>query len=85
MGEIETLARAIQEHAPAASLNSDIDVLSSYAIDGLLPRLVVTPTTVEQVAQIVALTNQHDLSLLARGGGSRINVGGLPEQIDVLL
>ncbi|GAC1349741.1 MAG: FAD-binding oxidoreductase [Ktedonobacteraceae bacterium] len=85
MGEIETLARAIQEHAPTASLNSDIDTLSSYAVDGLLPRLVVTPTTAEQVAQIVALTNQQGLSLLARGGGSRINVGGLPEQIDVLL
>ena len=54
-------------------------------MDGLLPLVVVTPNTVEEAAQVVALVNQHGLTLLARGGGSRMNVGGLPEQIDVLL
>jgi glycolate oxidase FAD binding subunit len=85
MGEIETLKAAIQEHAPACRVSSKTDTLRNYALDGLLPRLVVTPTAVEQVAQIVALTNSQGLSLLARGGGSHMNVGGVPEQIDVLL
>src|SRR5947207_1067557 len=85
MDEIETLKAAIQEHAPAARVTSGADILRNYAVDGLLPRLVVTPTTVEEVAQIVALTNAYGLSLLTRGGGSRMSVGGLPERIDVLL
>jgi len=85
MGEIETLKAIIQEHATAAQVTSETDTLRNYAVDGLLPRLVVTPTTVEEVAQIVALTNAHDLSLLTRGGGSRMSIGGLPERIDVLL
>ncbi len=84
-GEIEKLIADIQEHAPAAQVTSDADVLRDYAVDGILPRLVVTPTTVEEVARIVALANQHDATLLARGGGSRMSVGGLPEGIDVLL
>jgi glycolate oxidase FAD binding subunit len=85
MGEIETLKAAIQEHAPAAQVTSEADTLHNYAVDGVLPRLVVTPGRVEEVAQIVTLTNSYDLSLLTRGGGSRMSVGGLPERIDVLL
>lgn len=85
MGEIETFIAAIQHYTPEAQITSEANSLRSYVVDGLLPRVVVTPTAVEQVAQIVALTSQHGLSLLPRGGGSRINVGGLPERIDVLL
>lgn len=85
MGEIETLKAVIQEHAPAVQITSEAGTLRNYAVDGLLPRLVVTPTTVEEAAQIVALTNAHGLSLLTRGGGSRMSTGGLPERIDVLL
>lgn len=85
MGEIETFTAAIQQYTPEAQITSEADSLRNYVVDGLLPRVVVTPTAVEQIAQIVALTSQHGLSLLPRGGGSRINVGGLPERIDVLL
>jgi glycolate oxidase FAD binding subunit len=85
MGNIETFAAALQTLAPALQVTGELDALRNYNVDGLIPRFVVTPTTIEQVAQTVALANQQGLSLLARGGGSRINVGGMPEQIDVLL
>jgi len=85
MGEIEALAASIQEYAPGAQVTTETDALRNYAIDGLLPRLVVTPATVEEVAQVVALTNQQDLTLLTRGGGSRMSLGAPPERIDVLL
>lgn len=85
MGEIETFATAIQRSAPDIQVTSQADALRNYTVDGLLPRVVVTPITVEQVAQVVSLANQYDLSVLTRGGGSRISVGGLPERIDVLI
>src|SRR5260370_533094 len=85
MVEIETFATTIQQYAPTVQVTSEPGELRNYAVDGLLPRLVVIPDSVEQVAQIVALTNQQGLKLLTRGGGSRINLGGIPEQIDVLL
>jgi len=85
MGEIETFVAAIQQFAPDAQATTDIDSLENYTVDGLLPRVVVTPTTVEQVSQVVALANSQDLTVLARGGGSRMNLGGIPERIDVLL
>src|SRR2546421_3769279 len=85
MGDIETFADDLQAFASTAFMTNEADTLRDYAVDGILPRFVVTPTTVEQAAHIVTLVHQHGLSLLARGGGSRMSVGGLPEQIDVLL
>src|SRR5579883_3144430 len=85
MSEIETLATTIKQFAPGAQVSTDADTLQSYAIDGVLPRMVVIPETVEQVSQVVALTKQQGLKLLARGGGSRMSVGSIVEQLDVLL
>ena len=85
MSEIDAFVKAIQASAATIQVSGEADTLRDYAVDGLLPLLVVTPGTVEEVAQTVALANQHGLTLLARGGGSRMSVGGLPEQIDVLL
>src|SRR5712691_6547230 len=85
MSDIETFAATISQNVPKARVTTDPDALRDYAIDGLLPRLVVAPANVKQVAQIVALTSQHGLTLMARGGGSRTNLGAIPEQIDVLL
>jgi len=70
MVEIETFATSIQQYAPTVQVTSEPGELRNYAVDGLLPRLVVIPDSVEQVAQIVALTNQQGLKLLTRGGGS---------------
>jgi len=85
MGEIETLASALAQQLPASSISSDIDTLSSYTVDGVIPRLLVTPTTVDEAAQVVTLTHQYQFTLLPRGGGSSMNLGALPHQIDVLL
>lgn len=85
MGEIETFAATISEHAPTAQVTTDPDILRNSTVDGIMPRLLVTPKSVEQVSQIVALTNSQNLTILARGGGSRINLGGIPDKIDVLL
>lgn len=85
MSEIDTLKAALQQHVPAIQISSEAEFLRNYAIDGILPRLVATPTTVEQAAQVVGFTHKQGLSLLARGGGSYISIGELPERIDVLL
>src|SRR5436309_10868937 len=85
MSEIDTLKATLQQHLPSMQTTSEIDLLRNYAVDGMLPRLVVTPTTVEQAAQVVSFTHAQGLSLLARGGGTRTSIGALPERVDVLL
>jgi glycolate oxidase FAD binding subunit len=85
MTEIETFATSLQHYCSAIPTISGLDELRNYAVDGLLPRLVVIPETVEQVSHIVALANQQDFTLLTRGQGSRLNLGGIPERFDILL
>src|ERR1700730_11158587 len=85
MAEIATFLADVQKHMPSLQITHEPEALRDYTIDGILPRLVVTPDNKEQVAQITALVSQHGLTLLARGGGSRMNLGGIPEQVDVVL
>lgn len=83
MSEFEALTSALQEQGIAAK--TDAHALRNYTVDGLLPRLVATPATVEEASQVVALIHKHHLTVLARGGASRMNLGSLAEQIDVVL
>ena len=85
MTEIESYAATLQQYTPAIRTMSDPDVLRNYAVDGVLPRFAIIPDTVEQVSQAVAMANQQGLTLITRGGGSRLNLGGIPERFDVLL
>lgn len=85
MNEIDELVRELHRHLAAEQVLTDIHILRNTSIDGLEPRLIVLPETIEQVSQVVALTNKHNLTLLVRGGGIRMGLGGMPERFDVLL
>src|SRR5437762_7883892 len=85
MTEIETYATTLQQFSPTIRTISNPDELRNYAVDGVLPRFAIIPETVEQVSQAVALANQQGLTLIPRGGGSRLNLGGIPVRFDVLL
>ena len=85
MTEIESYATTLRKYSTAFRTISDPDDLRQYAVDGVLPRLAVIPETVEQVSQAVLLANQQGLTLITRGGGSRLNLGGIPERFDILI
>ncbi len=85
MIEIENFIREVQQHISGEQITHDPAALRTYAVDGLLPRLVVTPGNAQEIASILQLANQHGLSTLARGGGSRMYVGAIPEPFDVLI
>lgn len=85
MVDIDIFIGEIQQNIPGLQVTSDPVALRAYAVDGLLPRLVVTPATVEEVAGVVALANQHEVTVMARGGGSRMHLGAIPEPFDVLI
>ncbi len=85
MAELDSFVADVQRFLPALSLTHDPEVVSDYAVDGVFPRLVVTPTDKEQVAQVVSLASQYSLKVLARGGGTRMNLGGIPEHLDLVV
>ena len=59
--------------------------LSSFAVDGAVPRVVLFPGDAAQVAQVVKIAAEQRLAITARGGGTMMSLGNPPERVDVLL
>lgn len=85
MIEIDTFIDTIRQNIPGIQVTNDPETLRNYAVDGLVPRLIVTPGTAEEVARAIALMSEHDLTVLTRGNGSLMHLGSIPEPFDVLL
>ena len=55
------------------------------AIQGVVPRQVVEPATVEEAAEVLAACARDRLSLTFVGGGTELELGAPPRALDVLL
>lgn len=55
------------------------------AVDGVVPRLVVSPASTGQVAAVVARAAAHGASLVARGAGTKLDWGRPPEGVEILV
>jgi glycolate oxidase FAD binding subunit len=79
-GSIETLLQAPVLSGASARSGKDAD-----RIDGVKPRLVVEPSSVDDVAALLAWASRERLSVVFRGGGSKLAWGRTPQSIDVLI
>ena len=72
------------------SVLADDEELHPYECDGLsaykfLPWLVVLPETIEQIQKIVKLCYQNDIPVIARGAGTGLSGGALPQENCLIL
>ncbi len=84
------LLKALQKLLPNAAVLHAIEDLRPYECDGLsayrnLPLLVVMPETIEQVQAIMRYCHQQDIPVVARGAGTGLSGGALPNEQGVLL
>jgi len=63
----------------------DPDKLKAYAVAGKKPRVVVTPGTTDEVSRAVAHANQEHLVIVPRGNGTKMEMGGIPKRMDIVL
>ncbi|MDP3062859.1 MAG: FAD-binding oxidoreductase [Chloroflexota bacterium] len=63
---------------------ADVD-LSRYAVDGVAPKAVVSPDSVEALGRVLALASREKLAVAARGGGTLARLGNLPSRLDIVL
>jgi glycolate oxidase FAD binding subunit len=56
-----------------------------HAVDGVPPRFVAAPVTVDGVARVLALASAQGLAVVPAGGGARLGWGAPPRRLDVLL
>jgi glycolate oxidase FAD binding subunit len=69
-----------QDHAT----RSDAELTAS-AVDGVTPRIVVSPGSVAEVRSVVRAAAEAGASIVPRGSGSKMGLGGPPDSADVSL
>jgi glycolate dehydrogenase FAD-binding subunit len=59
--------------------------LAASTIDGVLPRWVVRPASVDQLSRMLALACDARLAVIPRGSGSALELGNPPSRVDVVI
>jgi glycolate oxidase FAD binding subunit len=75
----------LKEMVGGVNLIDDPDKLKRYAVDGKLPEAAVFPGTVEAVSKVIAYANQHRLTVVPMGNGTKMGMGGVPKKVDIIL
>ena len=59
--------------------------VDEYDVDGLVPRAVVRPRDRLQVSEVLSWASAERVSVLPRGGGTRMGLGNVPRRADLVL
>lgn len=59
--------------------------LTRFAIDGMIPSLVVRPGSADEVSRVVTLCAAEGLAMAPRGAGLSMGLGNPPRRLDVVL
>ncbi len=84
------LSSALRELLPPAALLCDAEEMRPYECDGLsayreLPLLVALPDTIDQIRAVLAVCREYGVPVVARGAGTGLSGGALPNADGVLL
>ncbi|PYO24513.1 MAG: hydroxyacid dehydrogenase, partial [Candidatus Rokuibacteriota bacterium] len=66
------IGRALAAIVGRESVVEAAEACARSAIDGLVPRWVVQPTSLEQVSRVLALAWDAELAVVPRGGGNAL-------------
>ncbi len=59
--------------------------VSAYAFDGIVPEIVVLPTSVQQVQEVLRYASEHGYSVIPMGAGTKLGIGNIPHKVDIVL
>ncbi|HTK92628.1 MAG TPA: FAD-binding oxidoreductase [Verrucomicrobiae bacterium] len=85
MSRAPALTRALEEIAGLGQVVTEPAALAAAAVDGLTPRWIARPASVDQVAGLLALAAAESLAVAPRGGGSSLDLGYPPRRLDLVL
>jgi FAD/FMN-containing dehydrogenase len=76
---------ALKEMLKVEWSKSDPETLSAHAVDGLTPKAVAFPESLEQVSQVVKMAQKEKWAVLPWGSGSKIGAGNPPSRLDLII
>lgn len=68
-----------------SQIDTEPEHLQAHAVDGRVPRAIVFPGDVAQVAAVLQWAQSEQLAILPRGSGSQVALGGIPRRADLVL
>jgi len=85
MPKMDKLFSKLKEIVGEAHVIQDPDKLKASALDGKKPKVIVFPGAIDEVSKIVSHANQRHLTIVPRGNGTKMGMGGIPKKIDITL
>ncbi len=79
------LASRLKGIVGEANVMHDPDRLKAFAVDGVVPRAVVSPGSEEEISGLLALAKAEKLGICLRGNGTKIAAGLIPRKLDIVL
>ncbi|MXZ01111.1 FAD-binding oxidoreductase [Candidatus Poribacteria bacterium] len=59
--------------------------VADYTFDGYIPKAVVLPASVQEVQDVLRFASQKTLSVIPAGAGTKLGIGNLPQEVDIVL
>jgi len=85
MSNVEKLASKMREIVGEANVIDDPEKLKAFAVDGELPKVMVSPGTMDETAKVVTYASSEKLVVVPRGNGTKMGLGGVPGKVDIVL
>jgi len=85
MSNPDNLISKLEGIVGKAHVIHDPDTLKAAAIDGKVPKAIVSPGTMDEVSAIVAHAHEDRLAVTPRGGGTKLGMGCIPKKVDLVL
>jgi glycolate oxidase FAD binding subunit len=83
--ELEALERRLVAALGAEEVRSDPAAVAGFAVDGVVPRLVVRPRSQAEVQAAIAACGAAGAAVACWGGGASMALGDPPSRLDVVL
>ena len=80
-----SIGEALVTIAGRARVRDDTGSLEAAIVDGLRPRWVVGPASIDELSRVIALAQDAGLAVVPRGTGSSLELGHPPSRVDVVL
>src|SRR5207245_7981610 len=80
-----SIGEALVTIAGRTRVRDDTGSLDAAIVDGLRPRWVVGPASIDELSRVIALAQDAGLAVVPRGTGSSLELGHPPSRVDVVL
>ena len=59
--------------------------ISTYSFDGIVPKTVVLPASVQEVQNVLRFASEQNITVMPAGAGTKLGIGNIAEKIDIVL